>query len=275
MISSCHTTSKASVAGLGLAAVLAIINACATSGQISKPRVAEGSISYPFIADTKPLGRAQPKQPFVIRSAVGGSEYSIEIPDNASRYDIQIPLAELSPKGNMDAISRGLSGEKSLNPANTDKELVAALPALSKNKPNETALMDAAFGVGSPEGPVQSPSYSLGIARVNQYFKERNFELALVELNNLLAFYPNSPKLLKMKGTLLVKTGNRDLAMKSWQRAYDLAPQDAALKRSITQLNERILAEQNARATGAAQDAKSTIQMIQPTPDQTLDAVAH
>jgi predicted Zn-dependent protease len=115
----------------------------------------------------------------------------------------------------------------------------------------------------------------MGIAKVNQYFRERNFELALVELNNLLAFYPNSPKLLKMKGTLLVKTGNRDLAMRSWQRALDLSPQDAALRRSITHLNERIVAEQNARATNATQDAKSTIQTIQPTPDQALDAVAH
>jgi tetratricopeptide (TPR) repeat protein len=237
--------------------------------------MAEGAISYPFIADTKPVGRAQPKQPFVIKSAIGNREYSIEIPDNASRYDIQIPLAELSPKGAGDGLARTSSDGKPLNPANTDKELVAALPALSKNKPNETAMMDTAFGVGSPEGPVQSPSYSMGIAQVNQYFKERNFELALVELNNLLAFYPNSPKLLKMKGTLLVKTGNRDLAMKSWQRALDLAPQDVALQRSITQLNERVTQEQNARAANASRDAQSTIQTIQPTPDQALDAVAH
>jgi tetratricopeptide (TPR) repeat protein len=108
-------------------------------------------------------------------------------------------------------------------------------------------MLDGAFGVGTPEGPVQSPSYTIGIAKVNQLFKEKNFELALIELNNLLAFYPNSPKLLKMKGTLLVKTGNRELAMRSWQRAYDLTPGDLALKRSIDRLNERILAERNAR----------------------------
>jgi predicted Zn-dependent protease len=82
---------------------------------------------------------------------------------------------------------------------------------------------------------------------VNQHFKEKNFEMALIELNQLLAFYPNSPKLLKMKGTLLVKTGNRDLAMRSWQRALDLTPGDASLRRSIDRLNERILAERNAR----------------------------
>ena len=277
MISSCHTTSKRTVTTFSCASVLALLSACASpAGQSGgKPRMAEGSISYPFIADTKPVGRAQAKQPFIIKSSVGSSEYSIEIPDNDSHYDIQIPLAELAPKGAGDGFARTSADGKPLNPANTDKELVAALPALAKNKPNETAMMDTAFGVGSPEGPVQSPSYSMGIARVNQYFKERNYELALVELNNLLAFYPNSPKLLKMKGTLLVKTGNRDLAMKSWQRAFDLAPQDVALQRSISRLNERIAQEQNARATNATQDAKSTSQTIQPTPDQALDAVAH
>jgi tetratricopeptide (TPR) repeat protein len=246
------------------------------SGKASKPRMAEGAISYPFIADTKPVGRAQHKQPFVIRSAVGSSEYTVEIPDNASRYDIQIPLAELRPKGSSDSSNFGSSDGKPINAGTTDKELVAALPALSKNKPNETAMMDAAFGMGSPEGPVQSPSYSLGIARVNQYFRERNFELSLVELNNLLAFYPNSPKLLKMKGTLLVKTGNRDLAMKSWQRASDLAPQDVALQRSIARLNERIVAEQNAQLNGRKPNEPSTIVPIAPSAtEDILDKVAH
>jgi tetratricopeptide (TPR) repeat protein len=250
-----------------------IVTGCA-SNQGSRPSITEGSISYPFIADTKPLGRAREKKPFVIRSAVGTSEYSVEIPDDASRYDIQIPLAELAPKGA--STSQVSPDQKSMNAGTTDKELVADLPALSKNKPNETALMDAAFGVGSAEGPIQSPSYSLGIAKVNQHFKDRNFELALVELNNLLAFYPNSPKLLKMKGTLLLKTGNRNLAMQAWQRALDLAPNDGALRRSINRLNERLIAEQNARAVDSKTTAPpSAINPITPQLEDALDKAAH
>jgi tetratricopeptide (TPR) repeat protein len=266
----CPTISKA----LAGAAVITLFCTCATS-QGTRPRITEGSISYPFIADTKPLGHAREKKPFIIRSAIGASEYSVEIPDDASRYDIQIPLAELAPKGASDSLHRSGSGDRPLNAATTDKELVADLPALSKTKPSETAMMDAAFGVGAPEGPVQSPSYSLGIAKVNQYFKERNFELALVEINNLLAFYPNSPKLLKMKGTLLIKTGNRDLAMKSWQRAMDISPNDLALRRSIGRLNERIVAEQNARAAESKSPASATIEPVAPNPEDALDVTAH
>lgn len=222
-----------------------ILLGCETSRPL-KSRMSEGSISYPFIAETKRLGNDGKRSPFVIKSAIGASEYTVEIPENGGRYDIAIPLAEISGKQN-GSMGNQLSGGKPLNAATTDKELVAALPDVAKQKPDEVAMLDSAFGVGTPEGPVQSPSYTIGIAKVNQLFKEKNFELALIELNNLLAFYPNSPKLLKMKGTLLVKTGNRELAMRSWQRAYDLTPTDLALKRSIERLNERILAEKNAR----------------------------
>jgi tetratricopeptide (TPR) repeat protein len=244
--------------------------------------MAEGSISYPFIADTKPVGRAREKQPFVIRSTVGQHEYTVEIPDDAGKYDIQIPLAELSPKGSVDSATHAGPGGKPINPATTDKELVAALPSLSKSKPNDVALMDAALGVGSPDGPVQSPSYSIGIAKVNEHFKSRNYELALVELNNLLAYYPNSPKLLKMKGTLLIKTGNRELAMKAWQRAADLSPADSALKRSLDRLNERIIAEQRAMApklnpteTNSPQPGQTVTSPTPLTPEDLLDKTAH
>ncbi len=260
MISFYHTIFKRMLRCLLLptqyvAAFLLLLTACASGGG-HKPLMIEGTISYPFIADTKPVGRAQRKAPFIIRSAVGASEYSVEIPDNASRYDIQIPLAELRPAGSPDSTTGARRDGKPLNAGTTDKELVGALPSISKSKPNEIAMMDAALGLGSPEGPVQSPSYTLGMARVNDNFRDKNYELALVELNNLIAFYPNSPKLLKMKGTLLVKTGNRDLAMKAWQRAADLAPQDSSLQRSIAHLNDRIVMEQVAQ-TGRVKQAAS------------------
>ena len=254
--------------------VLLTFTSCTTT-QEANLRVATGNISYPFIGETAPLGRANPKQPFIVKSAVGAREYSVEIPDNGGKFDIQIPLAEISPASSQDLTSSLNPNGRRLNPANTDKELIAALPDLGKTKPNKTNMLDNAFGVGSPEGPSQSPSYTLGIARVNQYFKERNFELALVELNNLLAFYPNSPKLLKMKGTLLVKTGNRELAMRSWQRALDLAPNDTALRNSIGKLNERIIAEQNARAADGLDKGKTAVTPIGPDPDTILDRPAH
>ncbi len=259
---------------LPISIALIAMTSCASTQDASTPTINTGSIAYPFIGETRSLGSTKRREPFVIRSATGSQEYTVEIPENSSRYDIQIPLAEITPAGS--ATASDLSGRRAANPANTDKELIAALPDLAKEKSSKTGMLDSAFGVASPEGPVQSPSYTLGIAKVNQYFKERNFELALVELNNLLAFYPNSPKLLKMKGTLLVKTGNRELAMRSWQRALDLAPNDLALRNSINRLNDRIIAEQNSKAgDGLNRDKGTGFTPVGNDPESLLDKVSH
>lgn len=232
---------------LGLVVPILFVSGCASSSRDPSAAIAQGSIAYPFVDESKPLGKNGKKDKFVIRSSVGASEYSVEIPDAGDGYDIQVPLAGLNPPSSNDAIAIGSKNGKVPSPVATDKELVTALPSIAKSNPNELATMDAALGVGSPEGPIQSPSYTMGIAKVNQYYRERNYEVALMELNNLLSFYPNSPKLLKMKGTLLIKTGNHELAMRSWQRALDLSPSDSGLGRAVKHLQERILATQSAK----------------------------
>lgn len=227
--------------------ILVVTTLCGCASYSQRDAGAElnqGSIAYPFVDESRPLGKNNRKEKFVIRSAVGAAEYAVEIPDGGNGYDIQIPLAGMNPQVSNDALAVGAKNGKVPNPVATDKELVTALPSLAKSNPNEIATMDAALGVGSPEGPIQSPSYTMGIAKVNQYYRERNYEVALMELNNILSFYPNSPKLLKMKGTLLIKTGNHELAMRSWQRALDLAPGDANLGRAVKRLQERMVASQ-------------------------------
>lgn len=232
--------------------LIALVTAhCSTPNRES--RYSDGTIGYPFIQPQKKMGRDPESQRFVIKSAVGQAEYAVEIPEAGDGYDIQIPLASMTPGLSSEAVAVGAKNGKVPNPIATDKELTTALPSIAKASPEEVATMDAAMGVGSPEGPVQSPSYTMGIAKVNQYFKERNFELALMEINNLVSFYPNSPKLLKMKGTLLIKTGNHDLAMRSWQRALDLAPQDKALLSAVKRLQERLTAMK--QSTGDARVA--------------------
>jgi tetratricopeptide (TPR) repeat protein len=245
-----------------VASLITALVGCASDSKRPK----ESLIAYPFVNESKRIGSNHPSDKFVIRSAVGNSEYAVEIPDAGDGYDIQIPLAGLNPPSTSEAISVGARGGKAPNPVATDKELVGSLPSLEKASPTEVAVMDAALGVGTAEGPIQSPSYSMGIAKINQYYRERNYELALMEINNLVSFYPNSPKLLKMKGTLLLKTGNHELAMRSWQRALDLSPGDQTLTRAVKRLHERVLAseaviKQNSqlRSTTAPQEEFSPI----------------
>lgn len=223
-----------------LLAVIALLPACAGTSRDEAADDAglSGEIAYPFVDETRPLGRNGPDERFIIRSAVGDREYAIEIPGAARDFDVQVPLADLG-----EATSSGKTRPKSLpSPVTTDAELKAALPSLETARPTDTALLDGAFGTAPAGGPSQAPSYTMGLARVNDYFKERNLEYCLIEINALLAFYPTSSKLLKMKGTVLLKMRNYPLAELAWIKALELQPTDKALRRSLQRLQQKVAA---------------------------------
>ncbi|MCX6117140.1 MAG: hypothetical protein NT027_06340 [Proteobacteria bacterium] len=234
----------------------ASLSSCSTTQQESRLN-AQKQIAYPFYNASKRLGEDPESKRFIIKSAIGQAEYTVEIPDAGNGYDIQIPLASLNPPTTSEALAIGAKNGKVPSPVSTDKELVNSLPSISKTHGEDLSILDAAMGVGSPEGPIQAPSYTLGLARANQYFRDRNYDLALMEVNNLIAFYPNSPKLLKMKGTLLLKTGNQELAAKAWQKANRLAPSDKALASAVKRLETRILAT---KGPNSKPDSPSSLQ---------------
>jgi len=214
--------------------------------------ILRGSISYPFAAATESLGHDRRGDSFVIKSATNTAEYTIEIPGSASEYDITIPLAALEPGGNE---LRGAGGSRPTpvgNPATTDREIVSQMPRIDGRHPGDTALLDSAFGVGEKGGPQQSPSYTLGISRINNHYRDRKYEFALIEINNMLAFYPTAPQLHKMKGTVLIRMQNFALAEKSWLRAIDLTPGDVTLRRGLERLQRRL------RPEGSSQLAPSS-----------------
>lgn len=207
--------------------------------------IVNGTIQYPFVDETGPLGLNVPEEKFIIRSAIGNKEYTIEIPGGARDFDVQVPLADLGSPDDFDPIA-GRRPHDLPNPVSTDAEAVATFPRLENERPTDTAMMDAAFGVGTAEGPIQAPSYTLGMAKINRYYKDRQFEYALIELNSLISFYPNSPKLYKMKGTVLIKIRNMALAELAWIKALELEPKDRSLRVALSKLQKRIIASGNA-----------------------------
>ena len=219
---------------------LFFINACATPQDEATQDVLHGTIAYPFDGNNKPIGREPSEERFIIKSTTGNSEYSIEIPGAAKDYDIMIPLAAMDAVGAGSGEDRGGTPKEIANPASTDREIVSALPRIENRLPGDTAMMDGAFGVGSKNGPSQSPSYTLSLAKINALYKNRKYEYALIEINTMLGFYPNSPQLHKMKGTVLVKLQNFTLAERSWIRALDLAPEDVTLRRGLDRLQQRM-----------------------------------
>jgi len=172
---------------------------------------------------------------FVIRSVKGGAEYIVEIPHGADDYDISIPLTAL-PNDDGKA--------KVHNPQLTDRELLSTMPTADREQERDRSLLENAMGVGTQDGPDQGPSYSLGLAKVNQHYKVRNYEYALIEVNQLLSYYPNAARLYKMKGTILLKTGDLSLAEKAWLRASELDPKDRTITKGLERLRSRLEMQQ-------------------------------
>ncbi len=215
---------------------------CTSDGSSSsvEDEISHGGIAYPFVDESKSIGREAGEERFVIKSASGDREYSIEIPGAAKDYDVEVPLAQV---GEHDPdVLRGVKPKSLGNPVATDQEVVNSFPRLEKDQASETALLDSAFGTGSAGGPSQAPSYTLGLAKVNEFYKKRQFEYALIELNNLIAFYPNSPQLHKMKGTLLLKMRHFALAEKAWIKVLELNPEDNATRAALSRLQKKLQA---------------------------------
>ena len=221
-----------------------IASSCSSARTPYEEQVMNGTISYPFVGQNQSIGKNGPADKFVVKSVVGEREYIVEIPDAAKEYDVQIPLAAFDDPNSTGAKLAG--GAKGVhNPQLTDREIVAEMPQLDKKHPSDTALLDKAFGVGPKDGPKQAPSYTLGLAKINEYYKQKQFELALIEINNLLSFYPTAVQLLKMKGTVHVKMQDLVLAERSWSKALELSPGDALLKRGLDRLRNRMKINSN------------------------------
>jgi hypothetical protein len=231
--------------------------------------ILHGNITYPFAVAPPAIGKNVPKKDFVISSQSGGTMYSVAIPGEARDFNVEIPLAELSSE-------KGYISKSPLGSSMTDREIVNSFPAIEKNYPEQTALTDEAFGVTPSKSSAQGPSYTMGISEVKHFYKSRKYEVALVKINHLISFYPNSPQLYKMKGTVLKKLGSYDLALSSWQKAYELAPTDKSLKVGIDRLQNQYMA-----TTPKQVEEQSTPSTDQGTGDfiplegQTIESLAH
>lgn len=262
--------------GLLLFSVMASIYACASTGADDPGEEIRGTpIAFPFIDDEKPLATDGPGEKFVIRSAVGPREYAIEIPGAAQDYDVTVPMADLGEKD--PEVLAGTRPRDLPSPRQTDQELVNAMPRLDASRETDTSMMDQAFGVGPSGGPRQAPSYTLGIARINRYYREKQLEYCLVEINALLTFYPTAVQLHKMKGTVLIKMRQFKLAEQAWTKALQLDPQDRSIRRALNRLQKRLTAPSpqsegvvGPTSTPSAVDNKLDLPMVPPPIDPSM-----
>ncbi len=81
-----------------LTALQLCLASCSTRRDASWDPILQGSIDYPFGDATKPLGVNGPEDKFVLKSQVGKTEYTIEIPKLAVTTTSKSLSKNLNPK---------------------------------------------------------------------------------------------------------------------------------------------------------------------------------
>jgi tetratricopeptide (TPR) repeat protein len=200
-----------------LAALAALAVACAPPPprRLVIPEAMRRQPPAPPTAATRAEGQpsAIPPQRYVLRLAQQGRVWELELPDQTQGYEVRIPLAGTGPA-------------EMLTPA--DEEILA--DAAPRAPPGaKAASLD-------PRKAALQRSYLGGLARVSELYQARKYELALVEVVNLEAAYPQDARIVAMKGSLYVKLGKKKLARETWQKALSLNPSDAGVAEALREL---------------------------------------
>lgn len=165
-------------------------------------------------------------EPYVIKMSDGRRTWQIEIPayDATGAFQAVIPLDLASTAATPVA-----------PPTEADREVKASTPAGSE--PAATSAGSApAEAPGAASRATPGRSYLATLARVNELFRRRQYELALIDLVALDREYPDDERILEMKGTLYWKLGRRDLAREAWERVLALNPDNTAVAQALESL---------------------------------------
>ncbi len=176
---------------------------------------------------------------YVIRMAENGRVWEMELPEGAGGYEMRIPLAG------------GTAGEV-LTPA--DVELLGVTPEPPPATPSHssapTGPANPATGTAATPPPIPATgtvapaaqpkrSYLGALAKINELYRERRYELALIETVALEKEYPDEARVHAMKGSLYVKLGKFKLAREAWTRALELNPNDAGVAEALRSIADR------------------------------------
>jgi len=122
-----------------------------------------------------------------------------------------------------------------------DHEITHSFPQGSPTDEGERRSIEEGLGVMASEDsvPAADQSYLGALDHVKLLYRQGRYEAGLLELDGLIRQYPTSPKLHLMRGTLLDRVGQSELALKSWNQALRLDPKNASLRKFIERKDQR------------------------------------
>lgn len=210
-------------------------------------------ISNPFIG-YRP--EANPGETMILRTKRGDGTVEVEIPRaNQDLSDFVIPItaatapaaggrAPASVATNETASGTEGLGEdpyKDHEASLSDREILKTLP---QNLPEDEAKrreIEQELGLVRADdvNADDRKSYLAKIDRVKQLYRSGRYEAALLETDGMLRLYPTHPQLHEMRGTLLDRIGQTELALNSWKQALRFDPKNESLRRFIERKEQR------------------------------------
>jgi hypothetical protein len=142
--------------------------------------------------------------------------------DGGTLTEVWIPVLTSGQQIVIDHKSQGAPSSLSLVP----------IPPSAADKTVEEAYVKSGQPIVQKEKPV---SIVKGHEKIRGLVKEGNYELALEYCDQILARYPNHVKTLRTKGSLLLKMGETEAAIKTYSRAQEIEP-DPRVEEQIRKL---------------------------------------
>ncbi len=231
--------------------VAGLTTGCATTRPVPAdvrvpPELLRGS---PYTA-----GGESPRSRYVVRMTDGQRDWEIQLPEIATAYQVTVPLSGKPGNGttidmasataadreiiaDRDANARAEEGAPDDTTEGKDRDKDDKDGDASTGRPAKTAgKPPVAPGADKPAG--QRASYLLTLAKVKELYRNRHYELALVQLVELERQYPNDEHILSMKGSLYDRLGNKNLAREAWQQALTLNPFNLAVLEALKRLGK-------------------------------------
>ncbi len=252
-------TARAVLAAAALGA-LCLLSGCASLKSffaVNNDKGASGPIHNPFGEQYASGGNGDRAQNMILRTKKGDRSVEIEIPrDSQSSTDFTIPVAPAfreSGGGSRFPASSQYAGSSGGDPSQSedgyvktpptmaDHEITHSFPQGAPADEGERRSIEEGLGVMASDDsvPAGDSSYLGALDHVKSLYRQGRYEAGLLELDGLIRQYPTSPKLHLMRGTLLDRVGQGELALKSWNQALRLDPKNASLRKFIERKDPR------------------------------------
>lgn len=190
----------------------------------------------------------------ILRAKKGDGTVEVEIPaSKQAMADFVIPISPsmkstsgdrmpASADAPMTAPEPGIDGGyRDREPSLSDREITRTFPQnLAEDDAKRREIEQDLGLVRSEEGtPEKKRSYLASVDHVKQLYRAGRFEAALLETDELIKEYPTNPKLYEMRGTLLDRVGQTDLALSSWKQALRFDPKNESLRRFVDRKEQK------------------------------------